>query len=364
MSKIQIVHIVFNFSTGGLENGLVNIINHLSKDKFQHSIICLKNFDQQFFERITNTETKIYALNKPSGKSVGYFFKLFKILRKINPDIVHTRNLTSLECQLVAFLAGIKHRIHGEHGWDSPQAQSHNKSQNIRKFFSCFVKQYVALSNEGGQYLQNHINIKKEKINHICNGVDVGKFQPNKNEFDRDILEVLTVGRLATVKNQILLLKGLAIVLKQNKNINVKIVGEGACRQELEEYIFTHQLQDNCQLLGERSDIPSLMQKAGVFVLPSLAEGISNTILEAMATGLPVVATKVGGNPELVFQGENGKLFNSNSPKELAQILLEYISNRNLLKTQGLSSREMAVNQFSINTMTEKYQELYLNIMR
>jgi len=364
MSKVQVVHIVFNFSTGGLENGLVNIINHLPKEKFQHSIICLKNYDQNFFERITNTETTIHALNKPSGKSISYFIRLFKLLRDIKPDIVHTRNLTSLECQVVALLAGVKRRIHGEHGWDSPQAKNHNKSKKIRKLLSIFVKRYVALSIEGCLYLQNEINIKKEKINHICNGVDVERFQPVINELTSNKLEILTVGRLATVKNQILLLEGLAIVLKQNRNINVTIVGEGACRQELEEYINTHQLQDNCQLLGDRTDIPSLMQKADVFVLPSLAEGISNTILEAMASGLPIVATNVGGNPELVFPDENGRLFESNSPEELSQIMLEYLNDAQLIKKHGISSRKMAVNQFSINTMAEKYKELYLNIMR
>jgi sugar transferase (PEP-CTERM/EpsH1 system associated) len=364
MSKIHVVHIVFNFSTGGLENGLVNIINHLPKEKFQHSIICLKSYDKVFFERIKNTETMIYALNKPSGKSIRYFVQLFKLLRVIKPDIVHTRNLTSLECQIVAFLAGIKRRIHGEHGWDSPQARNHNKSKKIRKLLSFFVRRYVALSLEGCLYLQNEINIKKEEISHICNGVDINRFQPMVNTQSKIQLEVLTVGRLATVKNQILLLKGLANVIKQNKNINVTIVGEGACRRQLEEYVDTHHLQGHCQLLGDRTDIPTLMQKADVFVLPSLAEGISNTILEAMATGLPVVATNVGGNPELVCPSKNGELFESNSPEELSQILLEYLANAERIRAQGSSSREMAVNQFSINTMAEKYKELYLNIMR
>jgi sugar transferase (PEP-CTERM/EpsH1 system associated) len=364
MSKVHVVHIVFNFSTGGLENGLVNIINHLPKEEFKHTIICLKNYDKTFFERIKNTETTIHALNKPSGKSIRYFIHLFKLLKTIKPDIVHTRNLTSLECQIVAFLAGVKRRIHGEHGWDSPQAKNHNKSKKIRKLFRFFVGRYVALSLEGCLYLQNEINIKKEKISHICNGVDIKRFQPMVNTRSKIQLEVLTVGRLATVKNQILLLKGLANALKQNKNINVTIVGEGACRHQLQEFINTHHLQGHCQLLGDRTDIPTLMQKADVFVLPSLAEGISNTILEAMATGLPIIATNVGGNPELVFLNENGKLFDSNSPEELSQIMLEYLSNDELIKAHGSSSRGMAVNQFSINTMAEKYKELYLNIMR
>ncbi len=364
MRKVKVVHIIFNFSTGGIENGLVNIINHLPSEKFQHSIICLKSYDQKFFERITNLDTKIYALNKPSGKSLVYFIQLFKLIREIKPDIVHTRNLTSLECQAVAFLAGVKHRIHGEHGWDSPQAKSHDKSRKIRKLLSVFVKRYVALSIEGCLYLENQIKIKKEKINHICNGVDIEKFHPAKPENKSNSLQVLTVGRLATVKNQILLLKGVAIVLNKNKNIKVTIVGEGACRQELERFIHTHHLKKHCHLLGDRTDIPTLMQKADVFVLPSLAEGISNTILEAMATGLPIIATKVGGNPELVTPDENGKLFESNSPEELSQILLEYIDNSHLLMAHGSSSREMAVNQFSIGTMAKKYKELYLNIMR
>jgi len=364
MTQIHIVHIVFNFSTGGLENGLVNIINHLPKEEFRHSIICLKSFDQQFFERITNTDTSIYALNKPAGKSIRYFFDLYKQLKKIKADIVHTRNLTSLECQLVTLLAGVKHRIHGEHGWDSPQAKNHNKSKNIRKLFSIFVNQYVALSIEGCEYLRHHINVKKEKISHICNGVDIERFQPNNSKSQGKVLEVLTVGRLAGVKNQLLLLKALSIVLKQNKHIKVTIIGEGICRHELEKYIQTNELKGNCQLLGDRTDIPELMQQADLFVLPSLAEGISNTILEAMASGLAIAATNVGGNAELVSQDENGKLFETNSPEELANVLLEYINNKNLLDLHGSSSREKAVNQFSIDTMAEKYKELYLNIMR
>ena len=114
----HIAHVLHSFATGGLENGVVNLINQLPKDEYQHSIICVTDYDKNFFQRITRNNVNIYQLNKPAGRGVKWMFDCWRLLKKLSPDICHTRNLSALEAQIPAFLAGIKHRIHGEHGWD------------------------------------------------------------------------------------------------------------------------------------------------------------------------------------------------------------------------------------------------------
>ena len=154
----RIVHIVYAFSTGGLENGVVNIINRLPEEYYRHTIVCVTGHDDDFFARITRTNVDIVDLNKPAGNGVAWLYHCWKLLRKLKPDICHSRNLSALEAQFPAFLASVPYRIHGEHGWDvNDLGGSNKKYQLVRRFFKPFIHQYVALSQEAVTYLMEKI---------------------------------------------------------------------------------------------------------------------------------------------------------------------------------------------------------------
>jgi sugar transferase (PEP-CTERM/EpsH1 system associated) len=369
---IHIAHVVYSFATGGLENGVVNIINRLPEHEYIHSIICITDHDKEFFNRITVANVEIYDLDKPAGKGISWLFKCWRLLKKLKPDICHSRNLNALEAQLAAFLAGVSTRTHGEHGWDvSDLGGSNVKYQKLRKFFRPFIHQYIALSLEAKNYLLEKIGVQESKINHICNGVDVSKFKPNKNRSllprdftDDDSLIFGTVGRLAEVKNQTFLVSSFLelwqqIPEKQN-NLKLVIIGDGVLMPKLKTMVAAADANRAVWFAGRRDNVSELMNQFDVFVLPSLAEGISNTLLEAMASGLPYIATDVGGNADLVLpQHKNSHIVEVNNNKQLISAMQIYVDSPDKLLKEIEQVRSHCVENFSLAGMVEKYHQFY-----
>jgi glycosyltransferase involved in cell wall biosynthesis len=163
------------------------------------------------------------------------------------------------------------------------------------------------------------------------------------------------------------LVRAVAIARKQGVDgpaLRLLIAGDGPQRAEVESEIRATGIADITWLAGERSDVPEVMRAIDVFALPSRAEGISNTILEAMASGLPVVATDVGGNAELVVAGQTGALVPAENPDAMAQALLRYTSDAALRQKHGASGRQRVEQNFSIDNMVTRYTQLYESLLR
>lgn len=372
---IHIAHIVHSFATGGLENGVVNLVNHLSAQHYCHSIICVTQHEPRFFARITSHNAKVYDLNKPQGKSIGWIVKCWLLLRALQPDICHSRNLSALEAQLAAWLARVPLRIHGEHGWDVSDLGGRSvKYQRIRRLFKPLVHKYVALSQEAVDYLKDKIRVTPQYIEHICNGVNTETFHPAADivtvpvDFLSDKTIVFaTVGRLAQVKNQQFLIEAFALLWSDHPDwhdrLRLIIVGEGVLRPKLEQMVHHAGAEQAVWFTGERNDICALMNTMDVFVLPSLAEGISNTLLEAMACGLPVIATAVGGNGELVMPAHaQTHLVEVNNTQQLCLAMENYARLPKLAEQQREQARQHCVDHFSIKRMVVKYHELYQTV--
>lgn len=368
---VHIVHYVWGFHTGGLENGVVNLINRLPAAQYRHSIICQTDYDPAFFARITHPNTAIYQLNKQQGHDVGLHLRLWQLLRQLNADVFHTRNLSTMEGQLIAALLGVPLRIHGEHGWDITDLGGHNtKYQRLRRWLKPLVHQFVALSSEAEDYLVQKIHVPVAKVHRICNGVDLQRFAKQSAELTADAgskqtpLVFGTVGRLAKVKNQQLLIQAFALLWQrfpeQRAGLQLLLVGDGSERTALEQQVAAAGLTSAVTFAGNRSDVPSLMAQMQVFVLPSLAEGISNTILEAMAAGLPVLASRVGGNPELLPpEHQQSHLFTSNDAEQLAEAMAMYLQQPARLASDSALVKKHCQNHFSLDTMVNKYHQLY-----
>lgn len=376
--KYIIAHVIYRFGMGGLENGLVNIINRLPEDKYQHVIICMTGHND--FSNRLNMAVNIYDMHKKPGKDLMVYYRLWKLFRNLKPDIVHSRNMSALESQLPAFLAGVPIRIHGEHGRDVHDLDGSNKRyQKIRKFFRSIVDYYIPLSKDLENYLINTIQIKKDKIVTICNGVDTEKFQHQKQIdlklpglaegfIKDDTIVIGTVGRLEAVKDQPNLLEAFIELLKSpkviDKDIKLILVGDGSLKDKLQQRVEAAELQNKVWLTGAREDVPELMNLMALFVLPSLAEGISNTILEAMACGLPVIATNVGGNAELIMDGETGFVVPRADPAAIKEKCLQYIESPELIQKHGDSARKRIEEKFSIINMVQNYNNVYLTSLK
>jgi len=241
----------------------------------------------------------------------------------------------------------------------------------MRRVFRPFVQRYVALSDQIATYLQTGVGVSPQRVTRIYNGVDASRFHPAPSAARPDLLPfegadlfvVGTVGRLQAVKDQLSLVHAFAAVVRATggpkSRLRLVIAGEGPMRATLEEAIRTEQLAGLVWLAGGRDDVPEVMQSFDLFVLPSLSEGISNTILEAMATGLPVIATRVGGNAELVVDGETGATVPSADPSALAAAIGRYAADSDLVRAHGKAGRRRIEDRFSIQSMVAAYDAVY-----
>ena len=369
-----IVHIIHRLDVGGLENGLVNLLNNLPESKYRHAIVCLTE-SSDFAKRIKRKDIDIYELHKREGNDLRMFWRLWKLLRKIKPFAVHTRNISALESGVVAALAGVKIRIHGEHGRDIYDLHGKNKKHRfLRRICSPFLHRFIALSKDLEQWLIKDIGISRKKVVQLYNGVNTDRFTSTNGEsefqpdlpagFDNeDSIIIGTVGRLEQVKDQLTLVKAfiklLDLMPADRSRLKLILIGDGSCRSMLKEQIQQADIGENVWVAGNREDVPQMLRKMDVFVLPSLGEGISNTILEAMASGLPVVATRVGGNPELVDDGVTGKIVPSADASAMADALSEYIRDINKIKKHGDAGRARVEEIFSLSAMVRRYECIY-----
>jgi sugar transferase (PEP-CTERM/EpsH1 system associated) len=363
-----IAHIVHRLDYGGLENGLVNLINGLPGDSARHVIICM-TAASDFRQRIRRPDVAVHELHKARGKDPAAYLRLWRLLRQLRPAAVHTRNTGVIDCQVVARLAGVPRHIHGYHGWDVDDLTGTDPGRNrLRRLCDPFVDRYVVVSRQIGTWLTGTLGVSPDRVTHICNGVDVERFRPATSpRSGQGPLVIGTVGRLQAVKNQVLLVRACGLLRRQAPELagawQLCIVGDGPERPALEAAIDAEGLGSGATITGWNNDVPAALREMDVFVLPSLNEGISNTILEAMASGLPVIATAVGGSPELIADNETGFLIPANDPAALAERLLRYLRSPALAEKHGQAARERAERDFSIQRMLLDYTRLYRSVL-
>jgi sugar transferase (PEP-CTERM/EpsH1 system associated) len=368
----HIVHVVHRFDTGGLENGMVNLFNTLQPGRYRHSVVALTDYSD-FRRRITAQPVEFHALHRPPGNGLGWTTRLWRLFRQLRPDLVHTRNLAALEAQFVAAAAGIRATVHGEHGRDVFDLYGDNWKYNLlRRAARPFVSNYIAVSRDLATWLRLAVRVPPRKIHQIYNGVDSERFCPREGArpavlpagfADGQDVVFGSVGRMAEVKDYPMLVRAFIRMVQRwpdgARRARLVIVGEGparlACQQLLSEAGIAHL----AWLPGERHDIPALMRAFDVFVLPSKNEGISNTILEALASGLPVVATRVGGNVELVDAGRNGTLVQPGDEAAMARALQDYLQTAARIAEEGRQARLYAGQHFSLAAMAEAYSQVY-----
>src|SRR5450830_561218 len=367
-----VLHVMYRFDTGGLENGIVNLINHMPPYAYRHAVLALTEVTE-FCQRIQRGDVEFISLRKPPGHGIWQFPKLFKLFRQLRPAIVHSRNLAALEMQAPAWAAGVPVRIHGEHGRDMGDLDGNNVTyQRVRRFYKPFVHHYMALSRDLSDYLVEKVRVPPDAITQAYNGVDTERFHPAPGgphpiagcPFDpAQQWLVGTVGRMQTVKDQVMLahafVQALALAPELQSRLRLVMVGDGPLRAQAKGVLAAAGVARLAWLPGERSDVADIMRGLHVFALPSLSEGISNTILEAMASGLPVVATAVGGNADLVVQGQTGYIVSSANPQAMALRLVELASTPERAGSMGQAGRQRVQVTFSMQAMVSTYQAVY-----
>ncbi|MBI5329081.1 MAG: TIGR03088 family PEP-CTERM/XrtA system glycosyltransferase [Betaproteobacteria bacterium] len=372
-----IAHVIHHFGTGGMENGMVMLFNHLPEEKYRHAVINLAGYGE-FRHRIRRADISFHDLGKQAGRDVSWHVRLNRLLKELRPDILHTRNLSALEAQFTGAWRGIRGRVHGEHGRDIYDLHGKNWKYNLlRRAARHAVHRYIAVSRDLEQWLHHDIGVPPQRVRQIYNGVDGARFHPRAEErpdlgrpdfFAGAECVFGTVGRLAAVKDYPTLVRAFALLCRQHPNpagLRLVLVGDGPQRGQVEAAIHETGLT-NAQvwLPGDRKDIADWLRALDVFCLTSLGEGISNTILESMASGLPVVATQVGGTPELIEAGVNGSLIPAGDAQTLAATLAGYALDPERRRREGLAARARIERDFVIERMAAQYAAVYDELLQ
>ena len=362
-----IVHVIFRLDYGGLENGLVNLLNRLPPTRFRHAIVCLAGFSD-FSKRLQRNDIALYSLDKRPGKDLRAYWRFWRLMRKLRPAVVHTRNLGTIDLQWVAWAAGVPARVHGEHGWgaDDPRGVK-PRTLSIRRACRFVIQRYVAVSQDLREWLKASVRVIPERITQIYNGVDTTRFvSGDARAADSpwragEHFVFGTIGRLDPIKNQRMLLEAFAQCVRQagREHLRLIVVGDGPLAAPLRARSEELGIADLVWFTGARNDIPELLRAMNVFVLPSINEGISNTILEAMAAGRPVIAGRVGGNGELIESGRTGVLYAADDANALVAAMLDFSDDPRRVDTMGQAARARAVNEFGVQAMVDRYAAVY-----
>ena len=366
-----ICHIVFRLDYGGLENGVVNLVNGLPREEFRHAVIALTQASS-FRERIVREDVEVHELNKRAGKDPATYFRLHRLLRNLKPAIVHTRNIGTMDCAVVAALAAVPARVHGEHGWDvhDPDGVA-RKYVRQRRVLGHFIQRFVTVSADLENWLVDGVGIARRKVRQICNGVDTERFSPRRPlgtqtavaGFPTGSIVVGSVTRFDAIKDPLNLVR--AFITARGSlspgglDVRLLMVGDGPLREQALQLLAASGHGAAAWLPGSRDDVAQLLTCMDVFVLGSYREGISNTVLEAMATGLPVIASATGGNLELIAPHVTGALVSPGDSPALARIVIEYAKDRELRVRQGAAARARTLEKYSLSRMLGDYGRLY-----
>jgi sugar transferase (PEP-CTERM/EpsH1 system associated) len=276
--------------------------------------------------------------------------------------VIHTRNWGGSDGIVAARLAGIRSIVHGEHGWDPGDPDGKNPRRlKWRRRFGNMARELTCVSKDIARWLSEDVGVKRP-VTQIYNGVDVDAFCAGdgggaiRRELGvaPDAFLAGIVGRLDPIKDHPTLFEAFDTATAGDANARLIVVGDGPERERLDALAG-----DRILMLGNRRDVPAVMQALDLFVLPSWNEGISNTILEAMACSLPVLATRVGGNPELVDPEATGTLVPAKDVAALAAGLAAYHGSRQFGRTHGSAGRERVCEKFSVKAMVQSYEQVW-----
>ena len=375
MKRIKVMHLLptgLQFK-GGMENGVINLIKGLDPDRYELSVCVLRDSGSVFQRYLGNNSVKFFPVaKKKEGFDYSLFLRLARLFRQEKIDILHSHNWGTLfHGVLGAKFAAVPVIIHGEHGKSFSDLDSRHRARDLaRRILYRHLDVIVTVSQQLRDEIIQTTAIDATKVIAIANGVDSVKFRPEPvtrqkvAQFginDQDVV-LGTVGRIDPIKDYPSLLRGAAPLINCHSNFKVLIVGdsyEKQYRQELTDLAKELGIQDRLIITGWREDVPDLLKTIDIFILPSLSEGMSNTILEAMACGKPVVATRVGSNGQLVDNGTTGLLVPPADPETLSQAIMRLALDKELSHQMGEAGRRKVTEEFSLSQMVSKFENLY-----
>jgi len=366
----RVAHLLASNFFGGPEKQLVEHAQRIAKRNIQPLIIsfmedCNAN---QLLERAHNVGVATRALSSSGPFDFSLIGKVLNVLRTENIDLLCVHGYkANVIGRLASWRAGIP-LVAISRGWTGEDSKI-RVYEWLDKFFLRLSDHIVAVSAKQQQRVAN-IGLPIDKVTIIRNCINVGEKIESRDSFrtemglDKASLLVISAGRLSPEKNYSGMIDAAKIVCEKNSNVYFVVFGEGALRTELENKIASSGLSKQFFLPGFLTGMQALLQDIDIFVLPSFTEGLPNVILEAFAAGKPVVATAVGGTPEVVEDGVSGFLTDPQKPEYMAECILRLVEDENLRKAMGDSGLECVKRNYTFEHQTDQYEKLYLRFIK
>ncbi|MAZ66080.1 MAG: group 1 glycosyl transferase [Kangiellaceae bacterium] len=354
-----VVHLVYSFDCGGLEKVIVNLANHSADYPVKHVIVTLTP-QQSMFEQI-RVPAEIFCLNKPPGNDIGTHRRLYQLLKQLKPHVLHTYNFGTIEYHFTAWLAKVPVRVHCDHGRGGDDPKGENRKNNmLRRFLARFIHHYVVVSYDLYDWVTGALGLSKDKVSLIFNGVSLDEFAcPNRAPHQP--YRLCTIGRADKVKNQRLMIDAFVKAWDTTpafRDAQLDIVGDGPEYASLCDYIKALPSQYPIQMLGFRSDIPEQLAASDAFVLSSVYEAMPMTILESMASHLPVICTQVGGIGHFVSENEVWFVPTKNV-EAMARTMVELRTQDDKRQQKVQNGYRLVKEKYSLDAMVKQYMALY-----
>jgi sugar transferase (PEP-CTERM/EpsH1 system associated) len=371
-NPLRVLHVLNRLATGGTENIVLKLVGGLSESTFEHRFAALRGMDPA----LDRLKIPGGALLLEGKEDSGYEFlvlRLARIMRAYRPHIVHSRNWGAIEAIPAARLAGVPVAIHSEHGYELDMLGGLPKRRRIfRRAAYSMADAVFTVTRELRNYHAQQAWFSAKRIRVIYNGVDTQRFSPRpelraslRKRFGlpENRFVVGTVGRTVAIKDHPTLLRAVEIMANKGIDVHALLVGSGPELERNQQIVeASPALAGRVTFVPSCDQVPDLLNTMDAFALTSISEGMSNTLLEAMATGLPVISTAVGGNPEVVVEDVSGWLFRPRDAETLSSRLALVASQQDLRQRCGAAARERVIERFSLAHMLEEYSQLYLEL--
>jgi glycosyltransferase involved in cell wall biosynthesis len=357
---IDVVHLVTTIEFGGLEKVVLDLIRCRARETFEMRVMCLETAGA-LAPRFAEQGIPVETIGRPGDWYWQRVVRLAGRLRAVRPHVLHTHNPgPHLHGALAAGLARVPVLVHTKHGRNRVDRRL---VRMINRFAASRSDCVVAVSDDAAAVSREIERVPPAKIRTIHNGVDLEHYAYRGPREGRTGLRAVTVARLDPVKDQATLLRAVRLIVDKDPSFSVDVVGDGPSRSELEILRAELNLEHHCRFHGFQNDVRPFLAQADVFVLSSISEGIPLTMLEAMAMGLPGIATDVGGNREVIVPGDTGYLVPVRSPAALAEAVLRLKVEPGGLDRLGRGSRRRVEEEFSLAAMVARYEALYLELL-
>lgn len=366
--RIYVLQFITELSTGGAQTVLLNLLSGIDRSQFKVTVVCLYNGDGAVAEQIKKRGFTVIDLHMQHKWQLDALWRLLLVCRRENPAILHTWMFhPNVLGRVIGRLAGVKRILNSEH----TMGQESRMRLRLNRLTSVWADKIICVSESIAEFARTRICLPSDKLVIIPNGVELEQFAhlPNasasRHRFDLPMEQFIigAVGRPRPVKGYVYLIDAFAELAKGNQLLHLLFVGDGPDRPSLEAKVTALGLADRVTFLGDQVDIPGVLAGVDLLVSSSLWEGLPMVVLEAMAAGVPVVATNVGGTPELVIHEETGLLVEPQDVAGLAKAIQRLHTDATFRQRLAIAGQSFVCEQYSVVENVKRTQQLYRDIM-